>query len=227
MLADALAPEGQPRRAVADLRADLARRLLQRRSGDRQWRGRLSAADRVRLPGAARQDRDQAVLAAAESRRAGDRRHAAVPGAAGAATITRHHLPLSRTAIELGSERVTNIVALGVLVELTGVCKRKSIEQVVRARFAARLPRSQHGRAGRRLRARRREGDRGRVLIHFSRRGDHARCCRSLGRATTTRQETIDGTSSDRSAEHAGFHVRTAPSRPCRARSSRRCSSSG
>ncbi|MFZ5737343.1 MAG: 2-oxoacid:acceptor oxidoreductase family protein [Pseudomonadota bacterium] len=45
----------------------------------------------------------------------------------------RHPLPLSRTAIELGSERVTNIVALGVLVELSGICKHKSVEQVVRA----------------------------------------------------------------------------------------------
>jgi 2-oxoglutarate ferredoxin oxidoreductase subunit gamma len=44
-----------------------------------------------------------------------------------------YHLPLSRTAIELGSERVTNIVALGVLIELSGVCKRKSIERAVRA----------------------------------------------------------------------------------------------
>jgi 2-oxoglutarate ferredoxin oxidoreductase subunit gamma len=44
-----------------------------------------------------------------------------------------HHLPLSRTAIELGSERVTNIVALGVLIELSGICKRKSIEKAVRA----------------------------------------------------------------------------------------------
>ncbi|MFC0239516.1 2-oxoacid:acceptor oxidoreductase family protein [Rhodopseudomonas telluris] len=42
-------------------------------------------------------------------------------------------LPLSRTAIELGSERVTNIVALAALIELTGLCKHKSIEQVVRA----------------------------------------------------------------------------------------------
>ncbi|KPF90896.1 pyruvate ferredoxin oxidoreductase [Rhodopseudomonas sp. AAP120] len=42
-------------------------------------------------------------------------------------------LPLSRTAIELGSERVTNIVALGALIEMTALCKRKSVEQVVRA----------------------------------------------------------------------------------------------
>ncbi|WP_322515813.1 2-oxoacid:acceptor oxidoreductase family protein [Rhodopseudomonas palustris] len=47
--------------------------------------------------------------------------------------VQPHRLPLSRTAIELGSERVTNIVALGVLIELTGLCKHKSVEQVVRA----------------------------------------------------------------------------------------------
>ena len=45
----------------------------------------------------------------------------------------RHHLPLSRTALQLGSERVTNIVALGALVALGGICDRKQIEQAVRA----------------------------------------------------------------------------------------------
>ena len=44
-----------------------------------------------------------------------------------------HHLPLSRTAIELGSERVANIVALGALAALSGVCARKALEQAVRA----------------------------------------------------------------------------------------------
>lgn len=44
-----------------------------------------------------------------------------------------HHLPLSRTALELGSERVTNIVALGALVALTGICDRKLVAQAVRA----------------------------------------------------------------------------------------------
>ncbi len=44
----------------------------------------------------------------------------------------RYHLPLSRTALELGSERVTNIVALGALVELSGVCDREQIERAVR-----------------------------------------------------------------------------------------------
>lgn len=44
-----------------------------------------------------------------------------------------HHLPLSRSAIELGSERVANIVALGALAALGAVCERRLIEQAVRA----------------------------------------------------------------------------------------------
>ena len=44
-----------------------------------------------------------------------------------------HHLPLTRTAIELGSERVANIVALGALAALAGICERKPLEQAVRA----------------------------------------------------------------------------------------------
>jgi len=44
-----------------------------------------------------------------------------------------HHLPLTRTAIELGSERVANIVALGALAALSGVCERTALEQAVRA----------------------------------------------------------------------------------------------
>jgi len=43
-----------------------------------------------------------------------------------------HRLPLSRTAIELGSERVANIVALGALAALAGICERKALEQAVR-----------------------------------------------------------------------------------------------
>ncbi len=42
-------------------------------------------------------------------------------------------LPLSVTALELGSERVTNIVALGALVALSGICDRERIAQAVRA----------------------------------------------------------------------------------------------
>jgi len=45
----------------------------------------------------------------------------------------RFQLPLSRTALELGSERVTNIVALGALVALGEICDRKQIEAAVRA----------------------------------------------------------------------------------------------
>jgi 2-oxoglutarate ferredoxin oxidoreductase subunit gamma len=44
-----------------------------------------------------------------------------------------HHLPLSRTAIELGSERVANIVALGALAALSGLCERKALERAVHA----------------------------------------------------------------------------------------------
>jgi len=44
-----------------------------------------------------------------------------------------HHLPLSRTAIELGSERVANMVALGALAALAGLCDRTSLESAVRA----------------------------------------------------------------------------------------------
>ena len=44
-----------------------------------------------------------------------------------------HHLPLSRTALQLGSERVTNIVALGALAALSEICDRSRIEQAVRA----------------------------------------------------------------------------------------------
>ena len=44
-----------------------------------------------------------------------------------------HHLGLSRTAIELGSERVANIVALGALAALSGICERKALEKAVRA----------------------------------------------------------------------------------------------
>lgn len=49
-----------------------------------------------------------------------------------AGNYRKHHLPLSRTALELGSERVTNIVALGALVALSGICDRQRITQIVR-----------------------------------------------------------------------------------------------
>lgn len=43
-----------------------------------------------------------------------------------------HRLPLTRTAIELGSERVANIVALGALAELGKLCDRNVLEAAVR-----------------------------------------------------------------------------------------------
>lgn len=42
-------------------------------------------------------------------------------------------LPLTRTAIDLGSERVANIVALGALAALTELCPRDVLERTVRA----------------------------------------------------------------------------------------------
>ena len=44
-----------------------------------------------------------------------------------------YHLPLSRTAIELGSERVTNMVALGALAALGKLSEHSALEQAVRA----------------------------------------------------------------------------------------------
>jgi 2-oxoglutarate ferredoxin oxidoreductase subunit gamma len=44
-----------------------------------------------------------------------------------------YRLPLSRTAIELGSERVTNIVALGALLAFAETCERATIQQGIRA----------------------------------------------------------------------------------------------
>lgn len=41
-------------------------------------------------------------------------------------------LPFSRTAIDLGSERVTNIVALGALVSLAGLCELDTLRHTVR-----------------------------------------------------------------------------------------------
>jgi 2-oxoglutarate ferredoxin oxidoreductase subunit gamma len=43
------------------------------------------------------------------------------------------HLPMTRTAIELGSERVANIVALGALVLLADLCDRPALADMVRA----------------------------------------------------------------------------------------------
>jgi 2-oxoglutarate ferredoxin oxidoreductase subunit gamma len=42
------------------------------------------------------------------------------------------HLPLTRTAIELGAERAANIVALGALAAVSGVCSREALTHTVR-----------------------------------------------------------------------------------------------
>jgi 2-oxoglutarate ferredoxin oxidoreductase subunit gamma len=41
-------------------------------------------------------------------------------------------LPLSRTALDLGSERVTNMLALGALAATTGLCARAALEHAVK-----------------------------------------------------------------------------------------------
>ncbi len=47
--------------------------------------------------------------------------------------FTSHRLPLAATARALGNERATNMVALGALVGLTGICAFASLEQAVRS----------------------------------------------------------------------------------------------
>ncbi len=47
--------------------------------------------------------------------------------------FTSHRLPLATTARALGNERATNMVALGALVGLTGICVFASLEQAVRS----------------------------------------------------------------------------------------------
>ena len=49
------------------------------------------------------------------------------------AEYVAYHLPLTRTAIEMGSERVANIIALGALAQLGKICDRKVLEQAVRS----------------------------------------------------------------------------------------------
>ncbi len=46
--------------------------------------------------------------------------------------FTVHSLPLAETARALGNERATNMVALGALIGLTGICAFASLEQAVR-----------------------------------------------------------------------------------------------
>ncbi len=47
--------------------------------------------------------------------------------------FTLHRLPLAETARALGNERATNMVALGALVGLTGICAFASLEQAIRS----------------------------------------------------------------------------------------------
>ncbi len=50
-----------------------------------------------------------------------------------------HSLPLTETAMKLGNKRVANIVALGALVEISGICSRESCREAIRARVPKRF----------------------------------------------------------------------------------------
>lgn len=43
-----------------------------------------------------------------------------------------HKLPITERAIAIGSSRIANIIALGVLARISGVCSKESLEQAVR-----------------------------------------------------------------------------------------------
>lgn len=43
-----------------------------------------------------------------------------------------HVLPISQRAVEIGSPRIANIVALGALAAISGVCPRSTLEEAVR-----------------------------------------------------------------------------------------------
>ena len=46
--------------------------------------------------------------------------------------FTVHSLPLSETAVKLGNERITNIVCLGALIGLGGICAFETLVETVR-----------------------------------------------------------------------------------------------
>ena len=48
-------------------------------------------------------------------------------------------MPFSERAVALGNERVTNVIALAALVGASGLCKRDTLEQVVRAGVPGKL----------------------------------------------------------------------------------------
>jgi 2-oxoglutarate ferredoxin oxidoreductase subunit gamma len=43
-----------------------------------------------------------------------------------------HSLPLSRTALSLGNLRVTNVVSLGAIIALTGICSLETLETAIK-----------------------------------------------------------------------------------------------
>jgi len=53
--------------------------------------------------------------------------------------FTVHNLDLSQTALSLGNERVTNIVTLGALIGIGGICKPETLKEAVSANVPARF----------------------------------------------------------------------------------------
>jgi 2-oxoglutarate ferredoxin oxidoreductase subunit gamma len=70
------------------------------------------------------------ALVIADARRVGD-----IPGGG----HDLHFLPLSESALALGNERATNIIALGVLAGLAAACRCDTLEQVIRNGVPARF----------------------------------------------------------------------------------------
>ncbi len=58
--------------------------------------------------------------------------------------FTTYNLPFSQKALELGNERVTNIIALGSLVGLSNICSRDVLEQALRNEIPKKLLRINH-----------------------------------------------------------------------------------
>jgi 2-oxoglutarate ferredoxin oxidoreductase subunit gamma len=53
--------------------------------------------------------------------------------------FTLHSLPFTETAIRLGNRRVANVVALGALVTISGICPLAALETVVKAKTPAKF----------------------------------------------------------------------------------------
>lgn len=55
--------------------------------------------------------------------------------------FTVHSLPFTETARKLGNKRVANIVALGALVSISGICPEEALEAIVKSKTPAKFTR--------------------------------------------------------------------------------------